>query len=133
MAWSLTEETLLVRIRIAAILAYMAFVPASLAVVVFTLWHNHDLDLLVGIMTGRGGMVGRVAPFAPQGLELWRRNLPGSSHDISAGTRGARLLLLWTIRRPMVFATTEVAMSAIVLIVLLILILVTVSIGGFAV
>lgn len=109
MAWSLTEETLLIRIRVAAILFHMAFIPAPFAVVVLALWHNHDLDLRTGVLTGRGGMKGCVAPFAPQGLELWWRDLPGSSHDISARTSGARLFL-WTIRRPMIFATAEVAL-----------------------
>lgn len=106
MAWPLTEQTLLVRIRVAAVVFYMAFVSASFAVVGLALWHNHDLDLRTGIMTGRGGMGNCVAPLAPQGLELRRRNLPGSSHDITARTR----LFLWTIRRPMVFATAEVTL-----------------------
>ena len=93
MAWSLTEETLLIGIRVAAILAHMAFVPAPFAVVVLALGHNHDFDLRTGVLAASGGMEGCVAPLAPQGLKLWRRHLPGSSHDIPTGARGARLLL----------------------------------------
>ena len=65
MAWSLTEETLLIGIRVAAILAHMAFVPAPFAVVVLALGHNHDFDLRTGVLAASGGMEGCVAPFAP--------------------------------------------------------------------
>ena len=113
MAWSLTEETFLVWIRVAAIFALMTFVPAPVAVVYLALWHDHYSDLSISVLTASGRMETCIAPLAPQGFELWWSNLPRSSHEKSARTFSARLLLLLTVRWPMVIATTEAAMPTI--------------------
>jgi hypothetical protein len=118
MAWSLTEETLLVRTRVAAILAQMTFVPAPVAVVVLTLRRDHNFDLGIGVLTTSGGMETCVAPLAPQRFELWRSDLPGTSHEKSVRSSSARFLLLWTVCCPMVIATTEVALPAIIVVVI---------------
>jgi hypothetical protein len=70
MTWSLTEETLLVRIRVAAILTQVTFVPAPIAATILALWHNHHLDLRIRVLTASGGMETRTAPLTPQRFEL---------------------------------------------------------------
>jgi hypothetical protein len=107
MTCSLTEETLLVRIRIAAILTHMTFVSAPVAAIVLAFWHNHHLDLRIGVLAASSGMETCVAPLAPQRFELWWSDLPGSSHEESTRPSDARLLLLRAVGRPVVIVTTE--------------------------
>jgi hypothetical protein len=122
MTWSLTEETLLVRIRVATILTQMTFVSAPVAAIILALWHNHHLDLRIGVLAASGGMQTCVAPLAPQRFELWWSDLPGSSHEESTGPSGARLLLVCAVDRPMVIVATEDALPVVIVVVIAVLV-----------
>jgi hypothetical protein len=115
MTWSLTEEALLVRIRVAAILTQMTFVPTPIAVMILALWHNHYFDLRIGVLAASSGMEACIAPLAPYCFKLWWGDLPGSSHDKSAGSSSGRSLRTLAVRCPMVLATTIIAMPALII------------------
>jgi hypothetical protein len=124
MTWSLTEETLLIRIRVATILTRMTFVSTPFATIILALWHNHHLDLRIGVLAASGGMQTCVAPLAPQRFELWWSDLPGSSHEESTRRSGARLLLLCAVDRPVAIVATEGTLPVAIVVVVIVVIVV---------